>query len=132
MTITFDRTAYINLLADFVPEVITSEAEYDRALAIAERLVANRNLSNEESKFLSLIVTLIEDYEGKHYPMGDVTPHAAFLHLMEYSGTSQADLVGSIGSAEIVSEIVEGKRSIDPIQAKALGEYFQISVSLFT
>jgi HTH-type transcriptional regulator / antitoxin HigA len=65
-------------------------------LAIAEPLVASRNLSNEESKFLSLIVTLIEDYEGKHYPMGDVTPHAALLHLMEYSGTSQADLVGSL------------------------------------
>jgi hypothetical protein len=28
-------------------------------------------------------------------------------------------------------EIIDGKRSIDPIQAKALGEYFQISASLF-
>jgi HTH-type transcriptional regulator / antitoxin HigA len=86
----------MHLLPDFVPEVITSEAEYDRALAIAERLVANRNLSNEESKFLSLIVTLIEDYEGKHYLMGDVSPHAALLHLMEYNSTSQTDLVGSL------------------------------------
>jgi HTH-type transcriptional regulator / antitoxin HigA len=117
----------MNLLADFAPEIITTEAEYDRALAIAEPLVANRNLSNEESKFLLLIVTLIEDYEGKHYPMGDVSPHAALLHLMEYSGTSQTDLVGSIGSAGIV----DGKRSINPIQAKALGEYFQVSASLF-
>jgi HTH-type transcriptional regulator / antitoxin HigA len=115
---------------NFIPQ-INSQADYDRALAIAERLVANRNLSNEESKFLSLIVILIEDYEGKHYPMGDVSPHAALLHLMEYSGTSQTDLVGSIGSAEIVAEIVDGKRSIDPIQAKALGEYFQVSASLF-
>jgi HTH-type transcriptional regulator / antitoxin HigA len=131
MTITFNKAVYVNLLADFVPEVINSEAEYDRALAISERLVANRNLSNEESKFLSLIVTLIEDYEGKHYPMGDVSPHAALLHLMEYSGTNLTDLVGSIGSNETVAEIVNGKRSIDPIQAKALGEYFQISASLF-
>ena len=131
MTITFDRTVYVNLLANFLPEVITSEAEYDRALAVAERLVANRNLSNEESKFLSLIVTLIEDYESKHYPMGDVSPHAALLHLMQYSGTSQTDLVGAIGSAEIVAEIVDGKLSINPIQAKALGEYFQVSASLF-
>jgi HTH-type transcriptional regulator / antitoxin HigA len=121
----------MNLLADFIPKVIRSESEYDRALSIAERLVSNRNLSNEESKILSLIVTLIEDYEGKHYPMGIVTPHAALLHLMEYSGTSQTDLVGLIGSAEIVAEIVDGKRSIDPIQAKALGEYFQVSASLF-
>jgi HTH-type transcriptional regulator / antitoxin HigA len=63
--------------------------------------------------------------------MGDVSLHAALLHLMEYSGTSQADLVRLIGSAEIVAEIVDAKRSIDPIQAKALGEYFQVSASLF-
>jgi HTH-type transcriptional regulator / antitoxin HigA len=55
-------------------------------------------------------VTLIEDYEGKHYPMGDVSPHAALLHLIKYSGTSQIDLLGSIGSDEIVSEIISGKR----------------------
>jgi antitoxin component HigA of HigAB toxin-antitoxin module len=34
---------------------------------------------------------------------------------MEYSGTNQIDLVGSIGSDEIVAEIIDGKRSIDPI-----------------
>ena len=131
MTITFDKAVYVNLLADFVPEVITSEAEYDRALAIAEPLVANRNLSNEESKFLSLIVTLIEDYEGKHYPMGDVSPHAALLHVMEYSGTTQADLVGSIGSAEIVAEIVEGKRSIDKTHAEKLSDRFNLPATIF-
>jgi HTH-type transcriptional regulator / antitoxin HigA len=115
----------------FVPQVITSELEYDRALAIAESLIANRNLTNEESQFLALIVTLIEDYESKNYPMGDVSPQAALLHLMEYSGTSQADLVGSIGSREMVAEIVEGKRSISQVEAKALGDYFQVAPSLF-
>jgi HTH-type transcriptional regulator / antitoxin HigA len=130
MTLTFNRASYINLLADFVPEVINSEAEYDRALALTERLVANRDLSNEESKFLALIVTLIEDYENKHYQMGDVTPHAALLHLMEYSGASQNDLIGAIGSDEIVAEIVNGK-AITQVQAKALAIYFQVSASLF-
>jgi HTH-type transcriptional regulator / antitoxin HigA len=64
--------------------------------------------------------------------MADVSPHAALLHLMEYSGTSQTDLIRSISSQEVVAEIVDGKRSIDPIQANALGEYFQVSASLFT
>ena len=131
MTITFDKSRYVNLLTDFVPQVINSEAEYDRALAIAEPLVANRNLSNEESQFLSLIVTLIEDYESKHYPMGDVSPHAALLHLMEYSGTSQDDLIGSIGSYDLVTEIINGTRSISPVEAKALGAYFKVLPSLF-
>jgi HTH-type transcriptional regulator / antitoxin HigA len=131
MMITFDKALYVNLLADFAPQVINSEEEYDRALSSAESLVANRNLSHEESKFLALIVTLIEDYESKHYPMGEVSPHAALLHLMEYSGTSEGDLVGEIGSAAVVSELVSGKCLIDRVQAKALGEYFQVSASLF-
>ena len=132
MTIPFDKTTYISLLADFAPQVINSEAEYDRALAIAERLVANRNLSSEESQFLSLIVILIEDYESKHYSMGNVSPHAVLLHLMEYSGTCENDLVGSIGSREVVSKIVSGSRSINKVEAEALGKYFQVSVSLFS
>jgi HTH-type transcriptional regulator / antitoxin HigA len=38
MTLTLDRNNYPQLLAEFVPQAIDSEAEYDRALAIAERL----------------------------------------------------------------------------------------------
>jgi HTH-type transcriptional regulator / antitoxin HigA len=50
---------------------------------------------------------------------------------MESSGTRQADLVGIIGSSGVVSEVIDGKRSISKAQAKALGEYFKVSPSLF-
>ncbi|MEG4306995.1 hypothetical protein [Microcoleus sp. D3_18a_C4] len=50
---------------------------------------------------------------------------------MESSGTCQADLVGIIGSSGVVSEVVNGKRAISKAQAKALGDYFKISRSLF-
>ena len=76
-------------------------------------------------------MTLIEDYESKHYPMGDVSSHGVLLHLMEDGRTCENDLVGSIGSREIVAEIVSGNRSINQVEAKALGEYFQVSASLF-
>jgi HTH-type transcriptional regulator / antitoxin HigA len=39
--------------------------------------------------------------------------------------------VGVIGSSGIVSEVVNGKRSISKSQAKKLGEIFQVSPSLF-
>jgi HTH-type transcriptional regulator / antitoxin HigA len=65
------------------------------------------------------------------FELTDVSPHAALLHLMEYSHTKQSDLVGAIGSAEVVSGLVSGKSLIDRFQAKALGEYFQVSASLF-
>ena len=49
MTITLDSNSYPQLLAQFVPQAIDSEAEYDRALAIAERLTFKRMFGNTES-----------------------------------------------------------------------------------
>ncbi len=77
------------------------------------------------------MVTLIEVYESENYPMDKSTPHEILQHLMEASGTRQADLVGVIGSSGVVSEVVNGKRSISKAQAKALEDYFKVSASLF-
>jgi HTH-type transcriptional regulator / antitoxin HigA len=131
MTITLDRNNYPQLLAEFVPQAIDSEAEYDRALAIAERLTFKKDRTEAEIKFLKLVVVLIEDYEAEHYPMDDVAPHDLLQHLMESNGTRQADLVGLIGSRGVVSEVVNGKRAISKAQAKALGEFFSVSPGLF-
>lgn len=78
-----------------------------------------------------LLVTLIEAYEAANYPMTESAPHEILQHLMESSGTRQADLLGIIGSSGVVSEVVNGKRTISKTQAKALGAYFKVSASLF-
>ena len=39
--------------------------------------------------------------------------------------------LGIIGSSGVVSEVVNGKRAISKAQAKALGDYFKVSPSLF-
>ena len=131
MTITLDRNNYPQLLAEFVPQAIDSEAEYDRALAIAERLIFKKDRTEAEIKFLKLVVVLIEDYETDRYPMDNVAPHELLQHLMESNHTRQADLVGLIGSRGVVSEVVNGKRAISKAQAKALGEFFSVSPGLF-
>jgi HTH-type transcriptional regulator / antitoxin HigA len=131
MTITLDRNNYPQLLAEFVPQAIDSEAEYDRALAIAERLIFKKDRTEAEIKFLKLVVVLIEDYEAEHYPMDAVAPHELLQHLMESNSTRQADLVGLIGSRGVVSEVVNGKRAISKAQAKVLGEFFSVSPGLF-
>jgi len=131
MTPTFDQTTYKNLLIEVVPIVIETEEEYDRFLAIAERLTFAKNLTPEEKAIHKLLVTLIETYETENYPMDDSTPHEILQHLMESSGSRQVDLVGIIGSSGVVSEVVQGKRSISKAQAKALGAWFKVSPSLF-
>jgi HTH-type transcriptional regulator / antitoxin HigA len=131
MILTFDRTIYSNLLAEIAPKAIETTEEYDRLLAIVERLTFAKNLTPEEKALYKLLVILIEVYETENYPIDKSQPHEILQHIMESSGTRQADLIGIIGSSGVVSEVVNGKRSISKAQAKALGDYFQISSSLF-
>jgi HTH-type transcriptional regulator / antitoxin HigA len=131
MTLTFDNVAYRDLVAEFSPKAIETEAEYDRTLAVAEQLTFKQDRTPEEGALHKLLVTLIEAYETQHYPMDESQPHEILQHIMESSGARQADLVGVIGSSGVVSEVINGKRSISKAQAKALGEYFKVSPSLF-
>jgi HTH-type transcriptional regulator/antitoxin HigA len=130
MILTFERATYSNLLAEIAPMAIETEEEYDRLLAVAERLTFAIKLTPEERALYKLLVTLIEVYETENYPI-ESEPHEILQHIMESSGTRQADLVGIIGSSGVVSEVVNGKRAISKAQAKALGDYFKISPSLF-
>ncbi len=131
MTLTFDKIAYSNLLSQYSPQVIETEEEYNRTLAIVEKLTFAKNRTPEEKALHKLLVTLIEIYETENYPMEESAPYEILQHLMESSYTRQIDLVGVIGSSGVVSEVVNGKRSISKAQAKALGEYFKVSSSLF-
>ena len=130
MTQEFDRLLYAKLLAENAPRVIESEEEYDRLLPIAERLTFAKNLTPEEKALYRLLVLLIENYETEKYPI-ESKPHEILQHIMESSGTRQRDLVGTVGSSGVISEIVSGKRSISKRQAKLLGDKFKVSPKLF-
>lgn len=127
----FDNTKYSQLLAEVAPRVIESEEEYDRLLAVAERLTFAKSLSLEEKALYKLIVRLIEAYELEKFSFDKLQPYEILQHIMESSGTRQSDIVGFIGSSGVVSEIVNGKRGISKAQAKALGDRFKVSPSLF-
>ncbi len=131
MTLTLNKSEYGSLLADIQPRVITTEQENDRALSFVESLLAEENLSPEKEQILRLLVSLIEKFEDEHYQLAASTPHSILLHLMEERGLRQTDLVSVIGSRGVVSEVVNGKRTISKSQAKSLGEFFHVDPSLF-
>ena len=131
MTPTINPKTYRSLLADVMPKVIETEADYQHALQEFEKLHVNRSRNLEELALYRLLVLLIETYEEKHFPFPESLPHEMLQHIMEASGTRQADLVGLLGSSGVVSEIVNGKRAISKAQAKALADRFKVSPSLF-
>lgn len=131
MTLTFNPTLYSELLVEVTPKVIETEQEYERTLAMLEKLTFNRNRTPEETALHRLLVMLIEAYEIENYPMTESSPDEILRHIMEASETRQVDLAGVLGSSGVVSEIVNGKRAISKTQAKILGELFKVSPSLF-
>lgn len=126
-----NRRKYVELLAKAVPTVITSEEEYDRVVAIVDRLAVKHDSSVEEERLLELLSTLVEVYENEHCPIPNAQPHVMIQQFMLDRGLRQADLVPVLGSRSLVSEVVNGKRRPSKVQVKNLGEFFGVSPALF-
>ena len=131
MTISLDKITYSQLLVEYQPKIITTEAEYDQALETVEKLMADKQRTPEQTAILQLLVTLIEEFENNQYSIEASSPYAMLEHLMDARGIKQSDLVGIIGSKGVVSEVMNRKRAISKAQAKALGEFFNVSTALF-
>ncbi|MEO1672922.1 MAG: transcriptional regulator [Cyanobacteria bacterium J06631_2] len=131
MTLTINSSDYAQLLAKYQPKVIETEVENDRAIELAQELEHKADRSIEEDAILELLFTLIEKFEDENYPIPEGTPRSMLLHLMDTGGIKQENLVGVIGSRDVISEVVNGKRSISKAQAKALAEFFSVGVGLF-
>lgn len=132
MTLTFNPEKYKEILLKYQPKVIKTEVENEQALAIIEELMHKDNRIPEENELYQLLILLVEKFEREYYLSGETaTPQSILLLLMEQKGIKQADLVGIIGSKGVVSEVVNGKRSISKNQAKALAEFFNVSSELF-
>jgi len=132
MTLTFDRSAYTNLLSQVTPKVIETEVEYEQTLAVVESLAFNQNRTAEQTALYKLLVLLVESYEVEYYPMPDASPVEVLNHILEASDTKPVDLVGLIGSSSVVSEILNGTRAISKAEAKILSDRFKVSPSLFS
>jgi HTH-type transcriptional regulator/antitoxin HigA len=90
---------------------ITTERDYDRALAQVERLM-NAKPDSAEGHVLDALVTLIDAYEKKHWPIDAPDPIDAIRFRMEQEGLRPADVEPFIGSSGRVSEVLSGRRPL--------------------
>ena len=111
---------------------ITNETEYDEAV---ERLNALLDEVGEDEShplysLLDTLGILIEAYDNEHYPLPECSGTDALAYLMEEHSLSQSDLP-EIGSQGVVSEILNGKRSLNVRQIQALAKKFKVSTATF-
>jgi len=129
---TINSLKYGRLLSKALPTIIRTEKENERALLLVEKLFAKGDvLTFEENALLELLVKLISDFEEDHYPIRDALPQEVLVEMMNARGLKQKDLIDVFGSKSRTSEAVNGKREISKSQAKALAEFFDVSVGLF-
>lgn len=104
-------------------KVIKTEQDYQEALKLVEELIGHDpNPDSAEGEQLSLLTTLIKDYESKAFPKSLPDPIEAIKFRMEQVGLKPADLIPYIGSRSRVSEILSGKRQLTIDMIRALSE----------
>ena len=90
---------------------IKTEADYRVALKEVESLMTAEPNTPEGEK-LDILVTLIEAYEHKHFPLDLPDPVEAIKFEMEHRGLTIKDLEPMIGKSNRVYEVLNRKRTL--------------------
>jgi HTH-type transcriptional regulator / antitoxin HigA len=93
------------------PKLIKTETDYQEALGRIEAIF-DAKPGTPEGDELELLVTLVEYYEEKAYPIGLPSPVDAIRFRMQQQGLKAKDLIPYMGSASKVSEVLSGKRAL--------------------
>ena len=132
MTVTFSEGKYSELLSQYQPKRIRTEAENERALEIVEELMHRPDRTPEENELYDLLIVLIETFEHEFYqPALHSTPHSMLKFLIEHQGLSSNDLVPILGSKVIATEILAGERELSITHIKALSTLLGVEPSVF-
>jgi HTH-type transcriptional regulator/antitoxin HigA len=90
---------------------IKTEADYEVTLAEIDRLM-DADLDSREGDRLDVLVTLVESYEARHYPIEPADPIDTILTVMAAKHHSQMEFAKLIGSRSRASEILNRKRAL--------------------
>jgi len=90
---------------------IKTKRDYRQALREIEGLMgAKRN--TPEGDRLDVLVTLVEAFERKHYPLDLPDPIEAIKYHMDQNSLQPRDLIPYIGSRNRVHEVLNRKRAL--------------------
>jgi HTH-type transcriptional regulator/antitoxin HigA len=90
---------------------IKSKRDYDAALKEVQQLW-NAEPNTPDGDNLEILITLIEAYEEKHYPIDPPDPIEAIKFRMEQKGLRKVDLALMMGGKNRVSEVLSGKKPL--------------------
>jgi HTH-type transcriptional regulator/antitoxin HigA len=98
---------------------IKTESDYQKSLKRIEELWGSKK-DTPEGDEIDLLVTIVEAYEMKHYPIAPPDPVDAIKFRMEQMGMTKTDMAKYLGSQSRVSEVLSRKRKLTLKMVKSL------------
>lgn len=117
----------MNAQTDIKP--IRTRADYRAVLKEIERLW-DANPGTPEGDRVDVLVTLIQAYEAKHFPIEMPDPIEAVKFMMEQKGLTRRDLEPAIGTRARVSEVLNRKRPLTLPMIRALSDLLAIPLDI--
>ena len=90
---------------------IKTRRDYRHALVQIEGLMTAKRGTPEGDR-LDMLVTLVEAWERRHYPLDLPDPVEAIKYHMDQNGLQPRDLIPFIGSRNRVYEVLNRRRSL--------------------
>ena|SRR5438045_2898310 len=108
---------------------IRTKRDYEAALAEVERLWGAK-AGTPKGDRLDVLATLIDVYEGKHFPMDPPDPIEAIKFRMEQQNLTRKDLEVIVGSRTRIAEVLNRRRGLSINMIRRLHEKLGISTEI--
>jgi len=122
---------YFDLVRAFPLRHIGNGAELAAAIEKLDQLL-QVNLDEGGTQYLDALTDLVESYEDRHEPRGDVSATDMLRGLMTANRLTQQELARKVGIAQsTISAVLNNTRQMKVVHMQALGDYFGIDAAAF-
>lgn len=129
--VTDESNRYIELLQEFPPHPIKSEAELLEVQEVIDALIDSGEITSEEQDYINVLGILVHEYEERNVLIPDLSGVELLKALIDEFGFKQKDLVPIFKTESIVSTILNGKRKLNIEHIEKLSDLFNVSPSTF-
>lgn len=122
---------YLELLKTFPPRPIANEEDFNKTQKIIDTLIDKDELTPDEQDYLSVLGSLIRDYEDINLTLPKLNPVELIQALLDDAGLQIQDLTFIFGNEITVSKILTNQQELTLSQIKKLAQFFKISPAAF-
>ena len=122
---------YLELLKTFPPRPIANEEDFNKTQKIIDTLIDKGELTPDEQDYLSVLGSLIRDYEDINLTLPKLNTVELIQALLDDAGLQIQDLTFIFGNEITVSKILTNQQELTLSQIKKLAQFFKISPAAF-